>query len=48
VGKSAGDDKGVTFVLPTHGSGGLQPGVDLEDAEALAESIGDNTLLKPP
>ncbi|WP_102141637.1 type II toxin-antitoxin system VapB family antitoxin [Mycobacterium hubeiense] len=30
------------FRLPTHGSGGLQPGVDLEDKEALAELLGDN------
>jgi hypothetical protein len=28
--------------LPTHGSGGLQPGVDLEDKEQLAELLGDN------
>ncbi|MGH3959679.1 ribbon-helix-helix domain-containing protein [Mycobacterium sp.] len=30
------------FRLPTHGAGGLQPGVDLEDREALAQLIGDN------
>jgi predicted transcriptional regulator len=30
------------FRLPTHGAGGLQPGVDLEDKEALAELLGDN------
>ncbi|CCK65801.1 DUF2191 domain-containing protein [Mycobacterium canetti] len=30
------------FRLPTHGSGGLQAGVDLDDREALAELIGDN------
>lgn len=30
------------FRLPTHGAGGLQPGVDLEDREALAELTGDN------
>jgi hypothetical protein len=30
------------FRLPTHGSGGLQPGVDLDDKEALAELMGDN------
>lgn len=30
------------FRLPTHGSGGLQPGVDLEDTEARAELMGDN------
>ncbi|MGV9797883.1 type II toxin-antitoxin system VapB family antitoxin [Mycobacterium sp. NPDC003449] len=31
-----------TFRLPTHGSGGLRPGVDLDDKEALAEILGDN------
>jgi hypothetical protein len=31
-----------TFRLPTHGTGGLQPGVDLNDKEALAELMGDN------
>jgi predicted transcriptional regulator len=30
------------FQLPTHGAGGLQPGVDLEAKEALAELMGDN------
>ncbi|MBA2788204.1 type II toxin-antitoxin system VapB family antitoxin [Mycobacterium canetti] len=30
------------FHLPTHGTGGLQAGVDLDDKEALAELIGDN------
>jgi hypothetical protein len=30
------------FRLPTHGAGGLQPGVDLEDKEALADLMGDN------
>ncbi|MHB1526509.1 MAG: type II toxin-antitoxin system VapB family antitoxin [Candidatus Dormibacteria bacterium] len=28
--------------LPTAGGSGLQPGVDLEDKEALAELLGDN------
>ena len=28
--------------LPVDGRGGLQPGVDLEDKEALAELLGDN------
>ncbi|MGV0815789.1 type II toxin-antitoxin system VapB family antitoxin [Mycolicibacterium boenickei] len=32
----------ATFRLPTHGSGGLRPGVDLDDKEALAELLGDN------
>jgi len=30
------------FRLPTHGTGGLQPGVDLNDKGALAELMGDN------
>jgi Arc/MetJ family transcription regulator len=30
------------FRLPTHGAGGLQAGVDLEDKQALAELMGDN------
>ncbi|MGH7881835.1 MAG: ribbon-helix-helix domain-containing protein [Candidatus Dormibacteraceae bacterium] len=29
-------------VLPTGGHGGLRPGVDLSDKEALAELLGDN------
>lgn len=28
--------------LPTDGASGLQPGVDLEDREQLAELLGDN------
>jgi hypothetical protein len=32
----------MAFRLPTSGSGGLQPGVDLEDKEAMAELLGDN------
>lgn len=32
-------------VLPTDGGSGLQPGVDLEDKEAMAELLGDN---RPP
>jgi hypothetical protein len=30
------------FRLPSHGTGGLRPGVDLADKEALAELMGDN------
>lgn len=30
--------------VPTYGQGGLQPGVDLEDKEALADLLGDNRL----
>lgn len=31
-----------SFRLPTHGGGGLAPGVDLEDKDAIAELNGDN------
>jgi hypothetical protein len=36
------ESRGSAFQLPTHGSGGLAPGVDLEDKEALADLNGDN------
>lgn len=32
------------FVLPAYGQCGLQPGVGLEDKEALADLFGDNRL----
>lgn len=35
-------DSAAEFRLLTHGSGGLRPGVDLDDKEALAELLGDN------
>lgn len=38
----AGETGTPEFRLPTHGSGGLRPGVDLDDKEALAELLGDN------
>lgn len=38
---TADPDRGE-FRLPTHGSGGLHPGVDIDDKEALAELMGDN------
>ncbi|MDQ3505959.1 MAG: type II toxin-antitoxin system VapB family antitoxin [Actinomycetota bacterium] len=34
------------FSLPSHGSGGLRPGVDLEDRERMAELLGDNAASK--
>jgi hypothetical protein len=40
--RDAGQPDRGKFRLPTHGSGGLQPGVDLEDKEAVAELMGDN------
>lgn len=30
------------FGLPSHGAGGLRPGVDLEDRDAMAELLRDN------
>ena len=32
------------WTFPTGNSGGLQPGVDLEDKEAMAELLGDNVV----
>ncbi|HEY7052401.1 MAG TPA: antitoxin [Mycobacterium sp.] len=32
------------WTFPTSGGSGLQPGVNLEDKEALAELLGDNDL----
>lgn len=41
--RRAADERGRSeFRLPTHGTGGLQAGVDLDDKEALAELMGDN------
>ncbi|MDQ3716379.1 MAG: ribbon-helix-helix protein, CopG family [Actinomycetota bacterium] len=31
------------FALPSHGAGGLRPGVDLEDRDGMAELLQDNT-----
>jgi hypothetical protein len=38
----ADESSKTEFRLQTHGSGGLRPGVDLDDMEALAELLGDN------
>jgi hypothetical protein len=40
------DDLGVAvaWTFPTSGAGGLQPGVNLDDTEALADLMGDNAL----
>lgn len=40
--RDAGPKARHIFELPTHGHGGLRPGVDLDDHDALAELIGDN------
>jgi len=34
----------AAWTFPTSGAGGLQPGVNLEDTEALADLLGDNAL----
>lgn len=34
--------------IPTYGGSGLQPGVDLDDKEALAELLGDNLIPGDP
>lgn len=35
---------GSTWTFPTGGAGGLQPGVNLDDREALADLLGENAL----
>jgi Bacterial antitoxin of type II TA system, VapB len=34
----------AAWTFPTSGAGGLQPGVNLDDTEALADLMGDNAL----
>jgi hypothetical protein len=34
----------ASWTFPTGGAGGLRPGVNLDDREALAELLGDNAL----
>ncbi|HWH98525.1 MAG TPA: type II toxin-antitoxin system VapB family antitoxin [Pseudolysinimonas sp.] len=41
------DGRSREWKLRTHGSGGLLPGVDLEDREAIAELLGDNEFDAP-
>jgi len=38
------DAAASTWTFPTNGAGGLQPGVNLDDSEALADLLGDNAL----
>ena len=40
--RDADDRAHGEFRLATHGSGGLQAGVNLDDKEAVAELVGDN------
>jgi hypothetical protein len=42
AGRAAKPGRLQRVLLPTDGGSGLQPGVDLEDKEALAELLGDN------
>ena len=35
---------GSPWTFPTGGEGGLQPGVNLDDNEALADLLGDNAV----
>jgi hypothetical protein len=37
-------ESAVAWTFPTNGAGGLQPGVNLDDTEALADLMGDNAL----
>ncbi len=41
--RSAPLSEPVRVVLPTDGGTGVQPGVDLEDKESLAELLGENS-----
>lgn len=38
------DGEQSAWSFPTRGGGGLQPGVNLEDREALADLLGDNAV----
>ena len=38
------DASPAAWSFPTGGAGGLQPGVNLEDREALADLLGDNAV----
>lgn len=42
------DGRRGELTLRTHGSGGLVPGVDLDDREAMAELLGDNEFDAAP
>lgn len=38
------DESAARWTFPTSGAGGLRPGVNLEDRDALADLLGDNAL----
>ncbi len=42
--REEGDSSAVEWTFPTSGAGGLQPGVNLDDRESLAELLGENAL----
>jgi hypothetical protein len=42
--REAAESKAEAWTFPTGGAGGLQPGVNLDDREALADLLGDNAL----
>lgn len=42
--RQPGESVSSAWTFPTAGAGGLMPGVNLEDKEALAELLGDNVV----
>lgn len=42
--RGGAEPQATAWMFPTSGAGGLQPGVNLDDSEALAQLLGDNAL----
>jgi plasmid stability protein len=42
--RDAVESKAEAWTFPISGAGGLQPGVNLDDREALADLLGENAL----
>lgn len=42
--RQGGHARQSSWSFPTGGAGGLQPGVNLDDREALADLLGDNAV----
>ena len=42
--RDAAESKAEAWTFPISGAGGLQPGVNLDDREALADLLGENAL----
>ena len=40
--RTSSTDAVTRVSLPAHGAGGLRPGVDLDDREAIADLLGEN------